>query len=93
LPFFIGTPYVTPGSTIASVVWLGASAAFSFYASHFGSYNATYGTLAAAIGFTTWIWISMMFILTGAELNGESEKSGDRPSSANDLKAQNTGNC
>jgi membrane protein len=76
--------WVTPGSVMASAVWLGASSAFSFYVSNFGSYNATYGSLGAAVGFMTWIWVSTMVILMGAELNGELAKGDDgRASPAN----------
>jgi membrane protein len=68
--------WVTPGSAVAAALWLVASAAFSFYVSHFGSYNATYGSLGAAVGFMTWIWLSAIVVLIGAELNGELERSG-----------------
>ena len=66
--------WVTPGSAVAALLWLLASVGFSFYASHFGSYNETYGSLGAAVGFMTWIWISTIVILIGAELNGMIEK-------------------
>ena len=49
------------------------SLAFSWYVAHFGSYNKTYGSLGAAIGFMTWIWISATIVLIGAELNAEME--------------------
>jgi membrane protein len=49
------------------------SVAFSFYVSRFGSYDATYGSLGAAIGFMTWIWLSTAVVLVGAELNAELE--------------------
>jgi membrane protein len=55
------------------VVWIAASLLFSWYTSHFGSYNKTYGSLGAAVGFMTWIWISTMVILIGAKLNAELE--------------------
>jgi membrane protein len=45
----------------------------SWYTSHFGSYNKTYGSLGAAVGFMTWIWISTMVILIGAKINAELE--------------------
>jgi membrane protein len=66
--------WITPGSAVAALLWLLASAGFSFYASHFGSYNETYGSLGAAVGFMTWIWISTIVILIGAELNGIIER-------------------
>jgi membrane protein len=65
--------WVTWGGTFAAVAWVLASALFSFYVSHFGSYDATYGSLGAAIGFMTWIWISSTIVLLGAELNAEME--------------------
>jgi uncharacterized BrkB/YihY/UPF0761 family membrane protein len=42
----------------AAVTWIAASLLFSWYTTHFGSYNKTYGSLGAAVGFMTWIWIS-----------------------------------
>ena len=52
---------------------MASSIAFSLYVSHFGSYNSTYGSLGAVIGFMTWIWISAMVILTGAVVNAAVE--------------------
>ncbi len=49
------------------------SIAFSWYAQNFGSYDETYGSLGAAIGFMTWIWVSTMVVLVGAELDAELE--------------------
>jgi membrane protein len=63
--------WITPGSAAAAALWLLVSAAFSFYASHFGSYNETYGSLGAAVGFMTWMWLSTIVILIGAELNAK----------------------
>jgi len=54
-------------------VWLAASALFSWYAANFGSFNKTYGSLGAVIGFMTWIWLSVIVILIGAKLNAETE--------------------
>jgi membrane protein len=65
--------WITWGSGFASVAWIVASALFSWYAASFGSYNATYGSLGAVIGFMTWIWISAIVMLLGAELNAETE--------------------
>ena len=73
----IGKPkwrWVTPGSALASVVWLGASMLFSWYVSSFGSYNKTYGSLGAAVGFMTWMWISGIIVLIGADINAQSER-------------------
>ena len=61
--------WISWGSALASLVWLVASMAFSWYAANFGTYNKTYGSLGAVIGFMTWIWISAMIVLVGEELN------------------------
>ncbi|MGY4568443.1 YihY family inner membrane protein [Bradyrhizobium sp. USDA 3256] len=65
--------WITWGSAAAAVLWLGASALFSWYASGFGKFNETYGSLGAVIGFMTWLWISAIVILIGAELDAEME--------------------
>ncbi|WP_279482845.1 YihY/virulence factor BrkB family protein [Aureimonas sp. SK2] len=65
--------WITPGAGLAAVLWVIFSIAFSWYAQNFGSYDETYGSLGAAIGFMTWIWISSMVVLVGAELDAELE--------------------
>ncbi len=65
--------WVTPGAGLAAVLWVIFSIAFSWYAQNFGSYDETYGSLGAAIGFMTWIWVSSMVVLVGAELDAELE--------------------
>ena len=65
--------WVTGGSAISAVLWLGGSLLFSWYVANFGSYNKTYGSLGAAIGFMTWIWISTIIVLLGAQVNAEME--------------------
>jgi membrane protein len=61
--------WLTPGSLIATAVWIIATLAFSFYVSNFGSYNATYGALGAVIVFLTWLYLSAYILLLGGELN------------------------
>ncbi|MGV7030613.1 YihY/virulence factor BrkB family protein [Methylobacterium symbioticum] len=65
--------WVTWGSALAAILWLGGSALFSWYVAHFGTYNKTYGSLGAVIGFMTWIWLSTIIVLIGAEVNAEME--------------------
>jgi membrane protein len=65
--------WITWGSAFAAFGWLAASILFSWYAANFGSFNKTYGSLGAAIGFMTWIWLSAIVILIGAELDAEME--------------------
>ncbi len=65
--------WISWGSAVATFLWLGASLLFSWYAANFGNYNATYGSLGAAIGFMVWIWLSSIVFLLGAELDAEME--------------------
>src|SRR6266404_8225053 len=65
--------WITWGSVFAAIAWLAVSILFSWYAANFGSYNKTYGSLGAVIGFMIWIWLSVIVILLGAELNAEIE--------------------
>ncbi len=65
--------WITWGSAFAVLGWVAASLGFSYYVANFGSYNRTYGSLGAVIGFLTWIWITAMIVLLGAELNAELE--------------------
>ncbi len=65
--------WVSWGSAFAAIAWLIVSLAFSWYVANFGSYNKTYGSLGAAVGFMTWIWLSVAVVLIGAELNAEME--------------------
>ncbi|MET0314078.1 MAG: YihY/virulence factor BrkB family protein [Hansschlegelia sp.] len=65
--------WVTPGSALAAALWLAGSIGFSIYAENFAHYDETYGSLGAAIGFMTWIWMSMIVVLLGGELNAELE--------------------
>jgi membrane protein len=66
--------WVSWGSAVASTLWLVVSGVFSWYVANFGNFNAMYGSLGAVIGFMTWIWISSIVILLGAELNAELER-------------------
>ena len=60
--------------------WLVASLLFSWYAANFGTYNKTYGSLGAAVGFMTWMWITNIALLLGAEINAETEHRTERDS-------------
>jgi membrane protein len=67
--------FITPGSLFAVIVWLLASGLFAVYVSMFGSYNKAWGSLAAVIVMLTWLWLSALAILFGAEINAEAERS------------------
>lgn len=76
--------WITWGSATTAIVWMCFSAGFSWYAANLGSFDKTYGSLGAAIGFMIWIWLSIVVILCGAETNEILEKGrtphGSRPS-------------
>jgi membrane protein len=66
-----GFRWISPGSLLAVVVWLIASAAFALYVANFSSYNKTYGSLGGVIAFLVWLWISNVAVLLGAEFDAE----------------------
>ncbi|HLX31909.1 MAG TPA: YihY/virulence factor BrkB family protein [Gaiellaceae bacterium] len=66
--------FVTPGSVFATAVWLAVSGGFAYYTSRFGSYNKTWGSLAAVLVMLTWLWLAAIALLLGAELNAETER-------------------
>jgi membrane protein len=70
-----GFKWISPGSVVAVVIWVLASAAFAFYVATFASYNKTYGALAGVVVFLVWMWITNLAVLFGAELNAEAERS------------------
>jgi membrane protein len=59
----------TPGAFAGVVVWLGISRGFGLYLEHFNSYEATYGALGGGIIFLTWLWLSNIALLFGAQVN------------------------
>ncbi len=59
----------TPGAIVGVLIWLGVSWLFGLYVSYHDTYEATYGTLGGAILFLTWLWMSNLAILVGAEIN------------------------
>lgn len=63
--------WVSFGSALAALSWLGGSALLSYYLANYANYDATYGSLGAAIGLMIWMWMSAIVVLVGAELNSE----------------------
>jgi membrane protein len=59
------------GSLVATVLWLVVTLLFRLYVTNFGSYNKTYGTIGAVIVVLTWMYLTMLVILVGGELNAE----------------------
>jgi membrane protein len=67
--------FLTPGAIVSAVAWLAVSGLFAVYTSMFSSYNKTWGSLAAVIVMMTWLYLSSMALLFGAEVNAEAERS------------------
>jgi membrane protein len=66
--------WVSPGSAAATLLWLAGTVGFGLYVSHFGNYNATYGSLGGVVVFLTWLYLSAYILLMGGELNSELER-------------------
>jgi membrane protein len=66
--------WLSLGAVTAALLWIAGSALLSWYLSEFANYNATYGSLGAAIGLMMWMWMSAIVIMFGAELNSEIER-------------------
>jgi membrane protein len=66
--------FLSLGAIVSLVIWLAGSAAFAFYVSKFSSYNKTWGSLAAVVVMLTWLWLSSVAVLLGAEINAEAER-------------------
>lgn len=65
--------WVTPGSAVATVLWITASALFSSYVANVASYDAMYGPLGTVVGVMMWFFVTAYAVLLGAELNAELE--------------------
>jgi membrane protein len=65
--------WIGVGNVFAIVAWLVGSLLLSWYLGNFAHYDATYGSLGAAIGLMMWLWITAIVVLVGAELNSEIE--------------------
>jgi membrane protein len=66
--------WITPGSLVATILWLAISLVFRIYVTNFANYNATYGAIGGVIVLMLWFYCSGLAILIGAEVNAEAEK-------------------
>ncbi len=69
--------WVSPGGIVATVVWLLASLAFSFYVTSVGDLFTKYGSLSGVVALLLWLYLSALAVILGAELNAELERQGD----------------
>jgi membrane protein len=67
--------FLTPGAVLSALLWIAASGLFAVYTSMFGSYGGAWGPLSAVIVMLTWLWLTGIALLLGAELNAELERS------------------
>ena len=63
--------WITPGAVVAAVGLIVTSSALGWYVGNFGSYDETYGSLAAVVVLMLWVWLSTIVVLIGAEINAE----------------------
>jgi membrane protein len=82
--------WISVGSVVATITWMIGSGLLSFYLANFGHYDATYGSLGAAIALMTWMWMSMIVVLFGAELNSEIEHQTTKDSTVGPAKPLGT---
>lgn len=66
--------WITPGSLLATALWMLASFGFRIYVQNFSNYTALYGTIGSVIVLMLWFYISGFALLIGAELNAEIDK-------------------
>ena len=65
--------WIWPGAVLASILWLGACLVFSLYVENFGEFEASFGSLAAAVVLLFWLYISALIAVLGAAFNAEIE--------------------
>lgn len=73
--------WITPGSLVATAIWLIGSGGFALYVAMFGSYNKVWGSFAAVVVMLTWLWLSSLALLLGAEINAELEREAEEEAS------------
>ncbi len=66
-----GFRLITPGTILATTVWIVVSAGFAFYIANFDSYSRTYGALGGIVVFLVWMWLTNVAVLLGAEFDAE----------------------
>ena len=72
--------WLTLGSIVATLLWVGVTFLFGLYASYVANYNATYGSLGAVVALLMWLWLTSYAVLIGALVNAEAERQTARDS-------------
>jgi membrane protein len=76
--------FLSLGAGLAVALWLAASGGFAIYLAFFGSYNKTWGALAAVIIMLTWLWLSALALLFAAEVDHEVNRTRGQAARASD---------
>jgi membrane protein len=61
--------WITPGSVVAILVWIGLISGFKLYLTYFDTYNRTYGSLGAVIILMFWLYLTSVALLVGGLIN------------------------
>jgi membrane protein len=72
--------WVSGGATVATALWLAASAGLFLYVQNLGTYERTYGSLAGVAISMFWLWVTVLLLVLGAAFNAESERQTARDS-------------
>src|SRR5262249_29134166 len=80
--------HTLPGAVVAMIMWLAVSGAFAYYAANFGSYDKSWGTLAAVVITLVWLWLTSAALLFGAEINSEARRLAAREPQALTLRSR-----
>jgi membrane protein len=80
------------GSVTAALLWICVTIIFSWYANGYGSYDRVYGSLGAIVGFLTWIWLLLVILLSGAELDFEIDRARSERNATHPATGENTPN-
>jgi membrane protein len=65
--------WLTPGTVVATVLWVLISLLFKAYIAQFTDYEGSYGTVGGVMVVLLWFYTSGLAILIGAEVNAEIE--------------------
>lgn len=68
----------SPGSIMATALFVVATIGFNAYISNFSRYNALYGSIGTLIILLLWIWVVAILILAGNELNSSIRRNADK---------------
>ena len=65
--------FLTPGTLLALVLWVGVSRGLVFYLSNFANYNQVYGSIGAVVALLMWFYLSAYAVLLGSAVDAELE--------------------